>query len=116
MEENINNGAIDPRDLDGDGKVTFKEKVQYTADKAVDKAEELVNQVADSAKEVYAGAKEKTVEIAGKVADKSKEIYAEAKDKAEDLMDKAEDLKDKAEDAIDTAKQIYQEKRNERKA
>ncbi len=53
---------------------------------------------------------------AGKVADKSKEIYAEAKDKAEDLMDKAEDLKDKAEDAIDTAKQIYQEKRNERKA
>ena len=99
MEENIKNQeAIDPRDLNGDGKVTLKEKVQYTAGQAVDKA-----------KDMYADAKEKTVEVAGKVADKSKELYAEAKDKADDL-------KDKAADALDTAKQKLQEKRGEKEA
>ena len=121
MEENIKNQeAIDPRDLNGDGKVTLKEKVQYTAGQAVDKAKdiyadakektvEVAGKVADKAKDVYADAKEKTVEVAGKVADKSKELYAEA-------MGKADDLKDKAADALDTAKQKLQEKRGEKEA
>ena len=98
MEENKNQEALDPRDLNGDGKVTLKEKVQYAAGQAVDKA-----------KDVYADAKEKTAEVAGKVADKSKELYAEAKDKAADL-------KDKAADAVDTAKQKLQAKKDEKEA
>ena len=96
MEENKNQEALDPRDLDGDGKVTLKEKVQYAA-----------GQAADKAKEIYAEAKDKTVEVAGKVADKSKELYAEAKDKAADV-------KDKAADALDTAKQKVQAFKDEK--
>ena len=98
MEENKPQETIDPRDLNGDGKVSFGEKVQYAAGKAADKA-----------KEVYAEAKEKTVEVAGKVAEKSKEFYAEAKEKAGDL-------KEKAADKIDTAKQKLQEKKGESEA
>ena len=63
MEENINKDAIDPRDLNGDGKVTLKEKVQYTANQAVDKA-----------KDVYAEAKEEVAEAAGKAKAKVSEL------------------------------------------
>lgn len=98
MEENKNQEALDPRDLNGDGKVTLMEKIQYAT-----------GQAAEKAKDVYSEAKEKTVEVAGKVADKSKELYAEAKDKASDL-------KDKAADKIDTAKQKIQEKKDQKEA
>lgn len=120
MEENKNQEALDPRDLDGDGKVTLKEKVQYAAGQAADKAKEIyaeakektvevVGKAAEKGKEFYAEAKEKTVEVAGKVADKSKELYAEAKDKAVELQDKAAD-------AVDTAKQKIQALKYEKEA
>ena len=109
MEENKTQETLDPRDLNGDGKVTLKEKVQYAAGQAAEKAKEVAGKVADKSKEVYAEAKEKTVEVAGKVADKSKEIYAEAKEKAVDL-------KEKAADKIDTAKQKIQDKKDEKEA
>ena len=94
MEENKPQETFDPRDLNQDGNVTFRVKVQYAAAQAVVKA-----------KDVYADAKEKTKEVAGKVADKSKELYADAKEKAADL-------KEMAADKIDTAKQKLQEKKN----
>ena len=91
MEENKNQEALDPRDLNGDGKVTLSEKVQYAA-----------GQAAEKAKGVYADAKVKAAEVAGKVADKSKELYAEAKEKTAD--------------AIDTAKQKLQANKDEKEA
>ena len=78
---------INSADLDGDGKVTFKEKVQFTAGK-----------VADKSKAAYAEAKDKAVELGGK----AKDAFAEAKEKAAD--------------AIDTAKQKIQEKKDEKDA
>ena len=107
-------------DLNGDGKVTLKEKVQYTAGQVTDKAKdvyaeakdktvEVAGKVADKAKDVYAEAKEKTVEVAGKVTEKAKDIYAEVKENAEDLQNKAED-------AIDTLKQKFQEKKDSKEA
>ncbi len=102
---------FDPRDLNQDGKVTLKEKVQYGAKQAYEKlddASEKLGAVADAAsakaKEVYADAKVKGAEFAGKAkevyadakvkgaefADKAKDAYGKAKDKAEELGDKAE--------------------------
>ena len=43
MEEIKNQETLDPRDLNGDGKVTLKEKVQYTAGQAVDKAADALD-------------------------------------------------------------------------
>ena len=48
MEENKPQETIDPRDLNGDGKVTLSEKIQYAA-----------GQAAEKAKVVYSEAKER---------------------------------------------------------
>lgn len=84
---------FDPRDLNQDGKVTLKEKVQYGAKQAYEKLDEaseklgkVADAAADKAKEVYADAKVKGAEF----ADKAKDVYGKAKDKAEELGDKAE--------------------------
>ena len=58
----------DPRDLNGDGKVTFEEKVKYAAGKAGEKLKEVSAEMKENAKELYA-----------KAAPKAKEVYAEVK-------------------------------------
>lgn len=84
----------DPRDLNGDGKVTFDEKIKYAAAKAGEKIEEAAAEVKEGAKKLY-----------DKAAPKAKEVFAEVKEKAEDLSDKAKckinslkEKKDKEED------------------
>ena len=88
MEEEMNK---DPRDLNGDGKVTIDEKIKYAAAKAGEKIEEAAAEVKVGAKKLY-----------DKAAPKAKEVFAEVKVKAEDLSDKAKckinSLKDKKEE------------------
>lgn len=87
----------DPRDLNGDGKVTLGEKVQYAAEKAGEKIEAAIADAKEDAKEALGEAKE----LYSKASDKAKDMYAEAKESAKDLYDKAADkvheLKDKKE-------------------
>ena len=75
-EEKIN----DPRDLNGDGKVTLDEKVKYAASKAGEKITEVAGNVKCGAKKLY-----------DKAAPKAKEAFAEAKCKIEGLKGKKED-------------------------
>lgn len=86
MEENCK----DPRDLNGDGKVTFDEKIKYAAAKAGEKLSAVAGEMKDNAKELYE-----------KAAPKAKEIFAEMKENAENLAEKAkgkiEELKEKKE-------------------
>ena len=83
----------DPRDLNGDGKVTLDEKIKYAAGKAGEKLSEIAGEVKDNAKELYA-----------KAAPKAKEVLAEMKDNAEDLADKARAKMDVVKDKIDDLK------------
>ena len=53
-EENVNN----PMDLNGDGKVTFEEKVKYYAGKAGEKIDQAMGQLKEDAKGTAAEAKE----------------------------------------------------------
>lgn len=64
-EENEKN----PMDLNGDGKVTFGEKVVYHAGEAGEKVKEVVNKAKDKAKDIYADAKEKVASIKAKMDD-----------------------------------------------
>ena len=73
-EENIK----DPRDLNGDGKVSFDEKIKYAASKAGEKISEVAGEVKEGAKELY-----------DKAAPKAKEALAEMKAGAESLAEKA---------------------------
>ena len=41
---------LDPRDLNGDGKVTLEEKLRYAATKASDKLSEVAGEVKDGAR------------------------------------------------------------------
>ncbi|MBO4742967.1 MAG: hypothetical protein J5533_04960 [Bacteroidales bacterium] len=75
MEEEIKK---DPRDLNGDGKVTLEEKLKYAASKAGEKISETAAEIKTGAKKLY-----------DKAAPKAKELYAEAKAKGEDLAEKA---------------------------
>ena len=52
----------DPRDLNGDGKVTLSEKIQYKADQAKDKIEAALKDAKEDAKELYAKASVKAKE------------------------------------------------------
>jgi ElaB/YqjD/DUF883 family membrane-anchored ribosome-binding protein len=70
----------DPRDLNGDGKVSFGEKVQYGLDQASDKLEKAINDVKDGVVESAKDAKQMIEEKMPKVADKAKEVYGEAKE------------------------------------
>lgn len=70
----------DPRDLNGDGKVTLDEKIKYAASKAGEKLGKVADEVKENAKELYA-----------KAAPKAKEVFDEMKENAEGLVDKAKE-------------------------
>ena len=58
-------------DLDGDGKVTLNEAIQYTKDKAGEiagKAKVKLDELGEEAKEEFAELKEEAAVVAGKVA------------------------------------------------
>lgn len=99
--------AKDPRDLNGDGKVSLNEKLTYMAGEASDKleaaaskladdAKEFAGKAADKAEELFAEAKVKANEFADKASDKAKDLYADAKAAAAKAQDKMDDLSDKA--------------------
>ena len=68
----------DPRDLNGDGKVTLDEKIKYAAAQAGKKISEVAGDVKDKSKELY-----------DKAAPKAKEAFAGVKEKGAALADKA---------------------------
>ena len=80
----------DPRDLNGDGKVTLEEKLTYAATVASEKLSKAAGEVKEGAKKLY-----------DKAAPKAKELFAEAREKGEALAEKAHDklesLKEKKE-------------------
>lgn len=67
----------DPRDLDGDGKVTLSEKIQYGLKQAGEKAGKIVDEAKEKGKDLYAKASVKT-----------KETVDAAKAKVQELKDK----------------------------
>ena len=69
MEEENKN----PMDLNGDGKVTFGEKVQYYAGKAGEKVEAGVKKVYEGVKEDAKDALEDAKVLAAKAKEKGKE-------------------------------------------
>ena len=87
-EEKKEECCKDPRDLNGDGKVTLDEKIKYAAGKAGEKMKEVAGEMKENAKNLY-----------DKTAPKAKEVFSEMKDNPENLMDKAkykiDSLKDK---------------------
>jgi uncharacterized protein YjbJ (UPF0337 family) len=94
----------DPRDLNGDGKVSLDEKLKCAAAKASKKFNEVADEMVDNAKDLYE-----------KAAPKAKEVFGEMKGNADKLMDdaaglvgkaqtSAADLMDKAKDKIDSLK------------
>ena len=87
--------AKDPRDLNGDGKVSLNEKLTYMANEA-DDAKEFAGKAADKAEELFAEAKVKANEFADKASDKAKDLYADAKAAAAKAQDKMDDLSEKA--------------------
>ena len=80
MSENVNKN---PMDLNGDGKVTLGEKVEYTVGKAQEKLEEAFQEIKEDAKDALGDAQE--------LYDKAKEEISEA---AADAKKKLQDLKD----------------------
>ena len=84
----------DPRDLNGDGKVTIGEKIQHAAEVAGKKLGEVADEMVDNAKDLYA-----------KASPKAKEVIGEVKENADKLMDKARCEMDKAKDKIDALKE-----------
>ena len=80
----------DPRDLNGDGKVSFDEKLKYAAAKAGEKISAVAGDVKEKSKELY-----------DKAAPKAKEAFADVKEKGASLAEKAKcklaDLKAKKE-------------------
>lgn len=97
-EENVKN----PMDLNGDGKVTFGEKVQYKAGQAADKAKDVYAKASEKVKDAYADAKEDFAEA----KDKAKEVYAKASEKVKDAY---ADAKEDFVEAKDLAKSKIQE-------
>ena len=102
-----------PADLNGDGKVTFAEQVQYTAGKVMDKAKEVaadakvqLDELGDKVEGKYAELKEKAE--SGELNEKAQAAFANAKEKGSDLFDKA---KAKGAELAEKAKEKLQEKK-----
>lgn len=118
MEEEKKN--VDPRDLDGDGNVSFKEKMQHAANQAIDMVQDKVREAYDSAKVVAVDAFGKAKEKYADVREDAAEAYEKAREKVADIREDAaeayEKAKDKAADMIDTAKQKFQEKKDGKEA
>ena len=55
----MENANLDPRDLNGDGKVTIDEKVKYAATKAGEKLKEVAGEAKEGAKKLFDQAKSK---------------------------------------------------------
>jgi len=109
MNENVEKN---PMDLNGDGKVTFSEKVQYTVGKAQEKTEEVLNEIKDDAVEalgeakVLAGkAKEKAAEAKVKVGEKAAEAKEKAAEAKVKVGEKVAEAKEKAEGKIQELKE-----------
>lgn len=102
-----------PADLNGDGKVTFSEQVQYTAGKVMDKAKEVaadakvqLDELGDKVEGKYAELKEKAE--SGELKEKAQAALASAKEKGSDLFDKA---KAKGAELAEKAKEKLKEKK-----
>ena len=78
-------------DLDGDGKVTLNEAIQYT------KAKVKLDELGEEAKKEFAELKVDAAEVADKVKDKYNELGAEVKDLYADAKEKVKDVVGKKE-------------------
>ncbi|MBQ6244804.1 MAG: hypothetical protein IJK55_08845 [Bacteroidales bacterium] len=87
-------------DLDGDGKVTLNEAIQYTKEKAGEiagKAKVKLDELGEEAKKEFAELKVDAAEVADKVKDKYNELGAEVKDLYADAKEKVKDVVGKKE-------------------
>ena len=55
---NEQNQEFDPRDLNKDGKVSVKEKLQFAADKAIEAADSAADAIREGAQELYGKVKD----------------------------------------------------------
>jgi len=78
----------DPRDLNGDGKVSFEEKVKYAADKASEKLCEVAEEVKENAKELYDKAAPKAKEVLDEMKENATAWAGKAKDKIDSWKEK----------------------------
>ena len=85
MEEEKKN----PMDLNGDGKVSFGEKVEESVKKVYDGVKEDAKDALADAKVLAGKAKAKGKEVYDKAADKAKDLYAEAKEEVGEAASKA---------------------------
>lgn len=103
---NEQNQEFDPRDLNKDGKVSVKEKLQFAADKAIEAADSAADAIREGAQELYGKVKdyqalspedkkavqdqwkEKVSDAAEKVADSAKEAFEDVKEGAEKFFNK----------------------------
>ena len=103
---NNQNQGFDPQDLNKDGKVSVKERLQVAAEKAIEAADIAADAIKDGAKELYGKVKDyqalspeekkarqdewkdKATEAAGKAADSAKEFAQEVKEGAERFFKK----------------------------
>lgn len=106
MKETQEPQEFNPMDLNQDGKVSVKERLQYAADKANEAISIAADVIKDEAKEAYERVKEyqalspeekkarqdewkeKATEMAGKAADAAKGFAGEVKENAEKILKK----------------------------
>lgn len=100
----------DPRDLNGDGKVTLEEKIKYAAGKAGEKLGEVAEEMKANAKDLYEKNAPKAKEILNEMKDNAASLVDKAKEGASDLMGKARDKMDLAKDKIEEIKEKTQKK------
>ena len=94
----------DPRDLNGDGKVSLEEKIKFAAGKAGEKLGEVAEEMKANAKDLYEKNAPKAKEILNEMKGNAAELAGKAKEGAAGLMDKAKDKMDEAKDKIDNWK------------
>ena len=78
----------DPRDLNGDGKVSLEEKIKYAAGKAGEKLGEVAEEMKANAKDLYEKAAPKAKEVLGEMKENAAELAGKAKDKIDAWKDK----------------------------
>ena len=97
---NEQNQEFDPRDLNKDGKVSVKEKLQVAADKAIEAADAAADAIREEAQELY-----------GKVKDYQALSPEEKKAKQDAWKEKAKDaFEDVKEDVKEGAEKIFNKK------
>ena len=103
MEEEKKN----PQDLNGDGKVTWAEKLQYAAGKANEKISEAAVNLKKDAKDLYEKASPKVKEVCAEVKENATEFAGKAKVKLDEM---SEDVSE----AADRAKAKFQERKEKK--